>query len=234
MNAVDGALANKVDRNALVRALNLHEKAAQDIRSRLGFVVRETYQNVDPADAAVDGLTRMRTDQLDRLYEAGKINMEQRAAAQKIRIVWESMGRGLFPGASAVGGMVGTKSRGSFRHPLERMSEREFFIWIKEYVPWANGQAAKTAVHHSDTGFKISFARVCYHVVVDNLGPSQLERAWPVAKGHGAVVSLLRQGLSSWKHLEFDDEAGELEEHRQALLAQARARLTAVHPRASS
>lgn len=226
MKAVTDDVLNRVERNELVRALTLHEKKAAELRSRLGFVQRESYVNVEPTEPP-EQISRMRTDQIDRLYEKGKINADQRAAALKIRTVWEAMARGLFPGAS--GTMVGTKSRGTFRHPLERMTNREFFIWIKEYRPWATGDAAKVAINHSETGFQISYMRVCYHVVVDGYGPSQLERLWPVAKGKGVVTDLLRRGLASWKHIEYDAEI-DVEKLRQEILDAARARIEQTLP----
>lgn len=227
MKAVTDDLVNRVERNELVRALHLHEKKAAELRSKLGFVVRETV-NIDPAIEPVDPISRMRTDQIDRLYEKGKINADQRAAALKIRTVWEAMGRGLFPSGS-FGSGGGTKSRGTFRHPLERMTNREFFIWIKEYRPWATGAAAKVAINHSQTGFRISFMQICYHVAVDGFGPTQLERQWPVTRGKGVVTDLLRRGLSTWEHIEYYADAG-LEDARQEILKTARSRIEEVHP----
>ena len=204
----------RIDRNEWIRALAAHERKAAELRSKLGLVTRETYKTVDPVKEPSEEIKRMRTDQIDRLYESGKINMEHRAAALKIRTVWEAMARGLFPGAS--GNMVGTKSRGTFRHPLERMSNREFFIWVMEYKPWATGPAAKVAINYAPSHFKISYLQICYNMIVDNYGPSQLERQWPVPKGHGAVVSLLRQGLGMWKHIEYDS-TNDLEELRREI-----------------
>lgn len=239
MKAVDDALLNRVERNEKIRALKAHEDAAADLRSDLGLLTREKYVTIDPIDAAAvnaaDGVTRMRTDQIDRLYNAGKLSPDQRAAALKIRTVWEAMSRGLFPGG-AFGGIVGTKSRGSFRHPLERMSGKEFFIWAKEYKPWANGKSAKTALRRETRidgrkdEFRKTFVQVCYHVVVDNYGPAQLERMWPISRGNGVIVLALQRGLSNWKHLEYDPEEN-LEDLRAEILSEARARIESVHPR---
>src|SRR4051812_11025777 len=89
---------NRIERAELQRALNIHEKAAANIRSKLGLQLTEKFETVMPSEVKADGITRMRTDQIDRLYERGTLSMDQRAAALKIRTVWEAMSRGLYPG----------------------------------------------------------------------------------------------------------------------------------------
>lgn len=229
MKALTDEIINRVERSELIRALASHERKAAELRSQLGLVTREAYKSVDVATDPVEKIKRMRTDQIDRLYEAGKINIDHRAAALKIRTVWEAMARGLFPGAAS-GNMVGTKSRGTFRHPLERMSNREFFIWVMEYKPWATGPAAKTAIHHAPSHFKISYLQVCYNVIVDGYGPSQLERQWPVTKGKGVIVSLLRRGLGFWKHIEYDG-SNDLEELRREISEAMLKRVDGLQPK---
>lgn len=201
MKAVDAALVNRVERNEMLRALHAHEAAAAALRSDLGFVQREVFENITPDHLPPDGVTRMRTDQIDRLFESGKINGDQRAAALKFRTIWEAISRGLFASSSSGGG--GTRGSGTYRHPLERMSETELAIWFLEYKPWANGPAAKTAI--SRGGFKISFLQLCYNVIIDNFGPSQLEAKWPISRGNSVVVKALRHALGSWQHVECED-----------------------------
>lgn len=227
MKAVDEALVNRVERSELLRALKAHEYAASGLRSKLGLVSREKFVDVPPDEIKADGLTRMRTDQIDRLFEAGRINHDQRSAALKFRTIWEAMGRGLYPGPT--GGIVGTKSKGTFRHPLERMSPREFYIWVREYKPWANGPGAKTAIDRPSHSFKKSYLAVAYAVIVDNFGPHQLEQIWPISRGNGVVVQALQIGLGKWNHVEYDG-AVDLEDVREHMLAAARTKIEETRP----
>lgn len=233
MKQVSLADCDRIERADLQRALSLHEKAAAELRSKLGLVLRET-QTLAPHSIPQDGISRLRTDQIDRLYDRSVISVDERAAALKIRTIFEAMGRGLFPGAADR--MVGTKSRGSFRHPLERMSNREFFIWSQEYKPWANGPAAKMSIDREAAdsegvsfNFRKSYLQVCYAVIVDNLGPSQLEDVWPIPRGKGVVARALKVGLSKWRHVEYD-AAVDLEDLREDIIAAARAKIEAARP----
>ncbi len=228
MKAIDDDTINRVERNEQMRALAAHERKAAELRSALGLLQREKYESVAPISLPADGITRMRTDQIDRLYDSGKINVDQRAAALKIRTVWEAMSRGLYPGPT--GGIVGTKSRGRFRHPLERMSNRDFFIWIKEYKPWANGPASKTAIRCGrGDHFQRSYLQVCYAVVVDNYGPHQLEQEWPVNRGKGVITRALQAGLGAWRHVEYDGNA-DLEDLREEIIATSVAKVESARP----
>lgn len=251
MKAVDADTIKNVERNHWARGLRAAEAAAAEFRSKLGLVTREKFQTVEPSEIIPDGVTRMRSDQITRLYEAGKINEDARSAALKMRKVWEAMARGLYQGVGQIGGSGGGKSRGSYRHPLERMTSYEFFIWAMEYKPWANGPAARLAFHTpveiskragspSARGtvtsvFKRSYLHVCYAVVVDNIGPHQLERQWPIVQKKGAIVDALREGLGHWKHQEWRDiEEPELMETRRRMVAEAKARVDGLLPSRNS
>jgi len=252
MKAVTDDLVNRVERNSMVRALKVHETAVAQLRSKLGLVVREKFEAIEPISIETDGITRMRTDQIDKLHEAGKINEDARAAAFKMRRVWEAMARGLYKGVSTIGNSGGGGGRGSFRHPLERMSDQDFFIWAMEYKPWASGPAAAMAFNkpiivktmnaseqkscngnNVTSRFQKSYLAVCYAVVIDNYGPHQLERLWPISRGNGAIVNALRLGLGMWQHKDFHD-SDDLTKTRHAMLAEAKARLAAELPKIKS
>lgn len=233
MKAVDDAMVSRIERNEKMRALTAHERKSAELRSELGLLLREKYVSIDIKDSREPEVVRMRTDQIDRLFDAGKISQDQRAAALKFRVVWEAMGRGLFPSASGVGDGGGTKAKGSFRHPLERMNQREFFIWIHEYRPWANGYAAKTAIANPRERFQKSYLQLSYAVIIDNYGPNQLEQIWPVPQGKGVLTSALREGLSRWEHKDYEPTS-DLEDIRRAMVSEARARIDEVHPRKSA
>lgn len=228
MKQIDDAVSDRIERGELHRALSLHEKKAAELRGRLGLLLRP-HQNVEPAKVEPDGLTRMRTDQIDRLYEAGRIDANRRAAALKYRTVYEAMSRGLF---RAGGGfeITGTKSRGKFRHPLERMNETELFIWFKEYKPWADAHAAKIALQQG--AWRISFQQICYSVIVDGFGPSQLEKTMPIPRGKGLVTQALAEVLGRWTHLDYTPDT-DLQEMRTAVVAASHERIEEARPKKS-
>ena len=215
----------KIDRAGRLRTLKSLENQAAKLRSELGLVQREAYATVAPEEIKPDGVSRLRTDQIDRLHETGKINQDQRAAALKFRTVWEAMSRGLYPGGHSE--IVGTKSRGSYRHPLERMTEKELAIWFLEYRPWANGPAAKTAIDKG--GFKKSYLQICYAIIIDNYGPAQIERMWPISRGNNVIVPLFRTALNFWKHVDVYD-AVELMKSRDEMMTEAASRLVDLRP----
>lgn len=245
-NAVDDQMMSRIDRAEKMRTLNTLEKATAELRGQLGMVTREKYESVPFEDVHSDGLTRMRTDQITKLYAQEKLDGHQYEAATKFRRVMEAIARGLYPGASPLGGMVGTSSRGTYRHPLERMNDQEFFVWFREYLPWAKGFAAKTAIKvnliaddsesrfspavTTSQTFLKSYLQVCRVVIIDNLGPSQLEQKWPISRGKGVVVKALQEGLRQWKHVEYY-EMKELPEIRRDMIASAKKSLDEVSPR---
>lgn len=236
MQAVSEEMLVRIERASMRRALDAHEKKAAELRSALGLVLRETFKTVEVKEVEPDGITRMRTDQIDRLRGAGKIDDHMWEAAVKFRRVFEAMSRGMFPGASSGEGS-GTKARGTFRHPLDRMTERELFIYFKEYKPWAESVGCKTAIDARvtmDDGFRFdvfkkSFGQICYNVIVDNFGPSQLENQWPIPRGKSLVTKAVREALHAWKHLEFEPGSDVLDV-REKMIAVARTQLAETMP----
>lgn len=228
MKHISDEIARRVDRADLLRQLNNHEKRASELRSELGLVLREKFETVSLDQIPVDGITRMRTDQVTKLHDQRKLSTEQYDAAVKFRRVWEAMSRGLFPGAASLDGMANTSGRGRFRHPLERMTNRDLWIWFKEYKPFATGPAARNVIDIKVGGrsrFRCTGLQICYSVIIDNYGPSQLEAKWPVAKGKSIVMRALRGVLSQWVHLEYDPDE-DLERERDKIIAVAKAGVT--------
>lgn len=233
MKRMDDDATTRVNRAEMLRALNAHERKAAELREKLGLFTREVYHTVDRKEASEQSIVRMRTDQVDRLYEAERLNAAQRGAALKFRQIWEAFSRGLFPGAGSIGGMVGTKSRGRYRHPLERMTNRELFIWVKEYKPWATGIGAKTAFqteYPDHPPFIRSYLQVTYAVVVDNYGPSQLEKEWPIPKGKGLITGALAYALDHWNHIDYNEDE-DIESVRRQIIEISRERVEETMPR---
>lgn len=230
MRPVDDQTMNRIERASNLRTLQIYEKKAAELRSSLGLLTRENYVSVNGADVPIDGISRLRTDQLDRLRDRGALSQDAAAAALKFRTIFEAISRGMF--SSPQGGMVGTQSRGRYRHPLERMTTREFCIWINEYKPWATKVGAQTAFtieHPSGNHFSRTYLQVAYAVIIDNYGPSQLEREWPIPKAKGIITTALSEGLSKWEHRDYD-ETQTFDHVRATLIAESRERVEKNRP----
>lgn len=220
MRPVDEATIARVEKAQLLRQLEEHERAAAKIRSKLNLVQREKLETVDQATAIKrDNVVRMRSDQLTKLCDQGKLTDAEAQAAYKFRRIFEALSRGLFPGGADR--LVGTQSRGRYRHPLEKMTEEEFFVWFYEYLPWSKVMGVKPAINKDN--FNLSYLKVCYAIIIDGYGPSQCERMWPVSKGNGAVMKLFKAALRSWKHLDYAPDS-ELEGIRRQMIDEAKRR----------
>lgn len=220
MRAVDDDMMARVEKAELMRQLTKHEKEAAEIRSRLGLVQREKLETVDIRTASQrEGITRMRTDHIAKMVDQGKLTDSEAQAAAKFRSIWEALSRGLFPGGADR--LVGTQSRGTYRHPLEKMDDEEFFVWFYEYLPWSKVMGAKPAI--SKDNFSLSYLKICYAIIVDGYGPAQCEKMWPVAKGKGVVMTLFKRALRAWQHLDYAPEA-QLEGIRRQIIDDAKRR----------
>lgn len=183
---LDDAEIRRVERNVLLRQLKTLEQASQGIRNQLEM---NAGGRVGPAD----NMTRMRTDQIEKIHEQHKITDEHYSAALMIRRTWEALGRGLTPSASPIAGMVTTRGSAKYQQPFERMSEHDKYICSNFYMPWAK-HAAKIFVFPS-ARTRISILGVVTAVVVDNFGPYQLEIKWELPRGKANVMKELRRGL---------------------------------------
>lgn len=221
MRPVTEEMIARIEKADLSRQLSYFEKKAAEVRSQLGYVQRETMETVTQAEAIKrDNVVRMRTDQLSKLCQQDKLSGGEQEAAYKFRRIFEAMSRGLYPGAADR--LVGTQSRSTYRHPLERMTEEEFFVWFYEYRPWAAASGAKTAINKDN--FKLSYLKICYAVIIDNYGPAQLERMWPVSRGNGVVMALFKKALRSWKHRQYCTDA-QLEGIRRQMIDEAKGKI---------
>lgn len=84
---------------------------------------------------------KARSDVVEALHRRGRLGPEQLEAAREIRLVWEALGRGLFPRARSAEGrdlrgwIPEPPSRRPPRDPIERMNGREERIWRTRYRP---------------------------------------------------------------------------------------------------
>lgn len=134
---------------------------------------------------------KLKSDVVLKLYQAKRLTREQFCAAEEIRQIWEAMGRGMFPSSGALLFGAGGGNPGS---PVERLSEDEEWKWKNNYTPWAKGIGKKEAIVES----VVTYSQLVYDVVVDNRGPSQLEKEYKITAGKGKVTKLLQTALTEY------------------------------------
>lgn len=145
---------------------------------------------------------KLKSDVVLKLYQAKRLTREQFCAAEEIRQIWEALGRGMFPSSGALLFGTGGGSPGS---PVERLSEDEENKWKNNYTPWAKGIGKDVVTPHTGTwrhkGNFVTYSQLVYDVVVDNRGPSQLEKEYKVPRGKGVVTKLLQTALTEYARI---------------------------------
>lgn len=118
---------------------------------------------------------------LDRIQVLAAIDIEDH---------WLAIGRGLWAGASAYD-VVGTAGR-AIRDPLDRMSKQDEARMVERYRPWAEIERERNV---SGKG-SIGVIEAVVHVVIDNLGPTQVEARHGLR--HGCVYRALHGSLARY------------------------------------
>ena len=137
---------------------------------------------------------KLKADVVLRLYQQGRLNCAQLKAAEEIRDIWEAIGRGLFPFRGTDDPMLRSANRGSFRHPVDRMSGHEERAWRENYCPWKEVMAAPAFA-----GRPVTIHALVHEVVVGNRGPRQLEDELGVR--HGTVFGVLSEALQTYAEI---------------------------------
>ena len=125
------------------------------------------------------GPKRLRSDVLERLHRRGRLTLAQLQAGEELRHAWRVLTRGLYMSARRLE-RVQVEGRRRFEDPVGRMSHRDA-ARVKRYRRWAAAAAEKRLpARHAPN---LTLLQLALDLVVDNLGPSQLERCHGMRNG---------------------------------------------------
>lgn len=144
---------------------------------------------------------RLRHDVVARLLATGRLLPLHAEAADEIRTVHEAVGRGMFPTAQPPG--FGRRPRVvQATDFLDRMTERERFLWQRRYLPWTRAMALEVAAGLKGT----RWLQLVVDIVVDNATPRETEARYRLRHGRG--LDYLRRGLEIYQQRGGDGARG--------------------------
>jgi hypothetical protein len=172
-------------------------QAAHQRRQRLGLGVREVDSPVDRGTA--ETRAKLRTDVIGKLHDGGHLRDEHVAAAEEINRLVLAFMRGLFPSSRPLDGTRGGGAKGSARRfldPADRLSLWEARKWSEAYAPWSREMGEQWV---SCRRGRLNRLGLVWAVVLDNIGPRQLEQTHGMR--HGSARKVLAEAL--WRYAEI-------------------------------
>lgn len=133
-------------------------------------VIRKDWDSMINPGPTPETVAKMRPDVVESLYRLGKIDSDQRWAAEKIQDVFEQVCRGLFPRAIDHRNPYVEKPSIRPAKGLELMRQSEFEHWRDVYKPWSAIEA-KVLV-----GAGNPRTQLVHLVVVENMRLGEVEK----------------------------------------------------------
>ena len=130
---------------------------------------------------------KRRTDVLEGLVEKNRVQGDQIRAAQEIRDVWEALTRRSEAAAIDPGKEPVDTSMGDFLPPLAQIPAHLANAVHQRYLPWCR-EAQKQPVGR--TAFTLH--DIARWVLIENLGPWQIEERQNMRRGRTALKALQR------------------------------------------
>ena len=172
-------------------------QAAHRRRARLGLGVREIDSPVDRGTEQTRA--KLRTDVIGKLRDGGHLRDEHVAAAEEISRLVLAFMRGLFPSSRPLDGTRGGGAkRGTrqFLDPADRLNLWEARKWSECYAPWSREMGEQWV---SCRRGRLNRLGLVWAVVLDNMGPRQLEQTHGMR--HGTARKVLAEAL--WRYAEI-------------------------------
>lgn len=165
-------------------------------RLRLGLGVREIDSAVDRGTAETRG--KLRADVIGKLHDGGHLRDEHVTAAEEISQLVMAFMRGLFPSSRPLDGTRGGGGKGArqFLDPADRLNLWEARKWSQCYAPWSREMGAQWI---SCRRGRLNRLGLVWAVVLDNIGPRQLEQTHGMR--HGTARKVLAEAL--WRYAEI-------------------------------
>jgi len=165
-------------------------------RVRLGLGVREIDSPVDHGTEQTRA--KLRTDVIGKLRDGGHLRDEHVAAAEEISRLVLAFMRGLFPSSRPLDGTRGGGGKGArqFLDPADRMNLWEARKWSECYAPWSREMGDQWL---SCRRGRLNRLGLVWAVVLDNMGPRQLEQTHGMR--HGTARKVLAEAL--WRYAEI-------------------------------
>lgn len=165
---------------------------------RLGLgVPREIHSPVDHGTEQTRA--KLRTDVIGKLHDGGHLRDEHVAAAEEISQLVMAFMRGLFPSSRPLDGTrSGGGKRGArqFLDPADRLNMWEARKWSECYAPWSREMGDEWL---SCRRGRLNRLGLVWAVVLDNMGPRQLEQTHGMR--HGTARKVLAEAL--WRYAEI-------------------------------
>jgi hypothetical protein len=135
---------------------------------------------------------KRKKDVVIEMEDRGHLMKDQVEAACEIREIFQMFETGMFAGSSYDFSGTGGGRRAS-RQPIERLTDRQAAIYKHCYTPWMTS-VSKRMVR---PGYRLS--AMCWEIIIDNVGTSQVAKARGMAKE--TVRDHLTDALDEYVHL---------------------------------
>ena len=134
---------------------------------------------------------KLRRDVVEELGAARRLGHDEMSAARDIRLVWDALGRSMFPSRELDRALASGPGYSGAIHPEERMTGPEARAWRQRYLPWVGMLGQVRPVRGGPTAAQLAIA-----MVVDNWTPRQAEDEFGMR--HGTAVRWLRAALHGY------------------------------------
>lgn len=184
-----------------VQRVKLSRQRIEQARCALPWLRQSKLVAEHNAGAATPETRRkVRSDVMIGLMTGGYIQREHLMAAEEILGIYEALGRGLTPGAVDYGPRVGG---GSFRDPLDRMTNAELGIWQKGYLPWIHEMLGDPITHTTATRITVYHCALgmVMAAVVDNRRVQDIEQQCGLPRKKGYGQHIIRLALDRYAYI---------------------------------
>lgn len=146
-----------------------------------------TVQGFQPKPPRPDALSYIQNAK----RKEARLNIDQRAAADQIALVWDAFGKFLNMGARSLEGGGGNRTRALA--PMDVMDQETYDeVYKKYFVPWYE-VVKKITVARRIAGPLLTVAAVTFKVIVEDKYPDDIDRAFGLTKG--MALRALKFGL---------------------------------------
>lgn len=122
---------------------------------------------------------KLRGDNVRRLYMAGRLEHHHAQAARQIRVIFEAVGRGMFPALRPDVWTGEPPKHRPGRDFLDSMTEHERRLWQHYYLPWSHELAVEIAAGLPG----VRWLQLVIDVVVENLTLREVELIYGLERG---------------------------------------------------
>lgn len=166
----------------------------------LARMLKEDTENWRPKAPRQDSITYI-NKQPNKLH---RFNADQETAAKDILLIWEAFGKFLQISGGGIGGGGGARSQAL--GPVDVIGQELWQHHKTVFTPW-QAKASRTVVERrTTTGTHLTVAAVVYKVLVEDIYPEELDRAFALIAG--TALRALKAGLNAYNNPALLDSWG--------------------------